>query len=414
MPSSTDSASSAPTPFFLRLRPSSSSGFAGSRSWALAGALALAVALLTAVIVPAAHAARVAKAQVATVTLTKVTVADFELTIAGRVSLPPVSASTAKLRKAKSTGQREHTEVYLTLAGAGKTAVSETFQVKLNSKDQFTVVHTTKLTGALGLDVLIKIDGKQSGTKIIRTLQVSTAGVSGAGSIGAGTGSTGSGSTGAGSTGAGSTGGGSTGSAGGGSATPAGTTLVGTFDFEAGADRASGVISGTYFRMRNILNTNSPLANQEFTPLSPGTDGGLETFAYQEPPVPAFAGGNTGNALASRIVLPQTFLGVNFSIVTAPTDLQEGLADPLTTIVDTNGKLTGQITDWTAQWNGLSFNQGSPKSNGTSPPGTTPLSGTYNATTGHYVLEWTSRIISGPFDSQTGEWHLEGTFVAQA
>jgi hypothetical protein len=398
---------------------SSSSGLAGSRSWALASALALALALLAAIVASPAHAARVAKAQAAAVRLTKVTVEDFELTIAGRVSLPPVSASTAGLRKAKSTTQRQHTEVYLTLTnGTGKTAVSEKFAVKLNSKDHFTVTRTTKLTGALGLDVLVKIDGRQSGKKIVKTLEVSVSGVSGAGSIGTGTGSSGSGTT----PGAGTPG--SPGSPG--TTTPTGTTLNGTFELEAGAQTPSGLITGTYFRMKGIANTNSPFANQEYTPLSPGTDGGLETFAYQEQPNPPFAEYNSTtkeysyNALAEEIVKPQEFLGVNFSIVTGPVDLQEGLADPLTEIVDTNGKLSGQITDWTAQWNGLSFNQGAPKSNGTLPSAdggehpTTLPTGTYDAATGHYVLEWKSLIVGGPFNGQDGEWHLEGTFVPQA
>jgi hypothetical protein len=401
---------------------SSFSSFAGSRSWALAGALALASALalavaLLAAVVPAAHAARVAKAQAAKVTLTKLTVADFKLTIAGRVSLPPVSASTARLRKLKSTSQRQHTEVYLTLTNGaefgGKNLASERFAVKLNGKDQFTVTHTTKLTGALGLSVLVKIDGKQSGKKISRTLQVSVSGVSGAGSIGtSGTGSTGS-------TTPGSTTPGSPGSPSSpGTTAPTGTTLIGTFEIEAGVEHPDGLISGTYFRMQHVGNENSPFGDKEYTPLSPGVDGGLETFAYQEPPVPAFANGDLGGALANEIVQPQTFFNVNFSIATAPTDLQEGLPDPLPQIVDTEGKLSGQITAWDAQWNGSSFNQGAPKANGTFPGdgyGVTTLpTGTYDAATGHYVLTWTSVIVGPPFAGFIGEWHLEGTFVPQA
>jgi hypothetical protein len=201
--------------------------------------------------------------------------------------------------------------------------------------------------------------------------------------------------------------------------TPApGIQLNGTFDLEAGAQNVSGALSGTYFRMIGIVNNDSTALNPEYTLLRPGTDGGLETFAYQEPPTPAFASvdgnGPTGNALADRIVQPQTFFEINFSIVTAPTDLQEGLPDPLPVIIDTAGKLSGQITDWEAQWNGLSFNQGSPKANGTYAESTTPLTGTYDAATGRYTLEWRSIIIGGPFNGKTGEWHLEGTFVPEA
>src|ERR1700733_11688225 len=142
---------------------SPSSGLAGSRSRALVGAVALAVALLTATLAPGAHAARAAKIRIATVTITNVTVkstaTDAELTVTGRVKLP-----------ANTTKQRRRTEVYLTLIGGPGT--SEAFTAKLTSKDTFTATHTTKLTGALGLDTIVKIAGKQSGKKIVRTVSV--------------------------------------------------------------------------------------------------------------------------------------------------------------------------------------------------------------------------------------------------
>jgi hypothetical protein len=81
-------------------------------------------------------------------------------------------------------------------------------------------------------------------------------------------------------------------------------------------------------------------------------------------------------------------------------------------IYQDNGHLSGQITAWAAQWNGQSFNQGSPKPNGvTDPPKTVALSGTYDARTGKYVLNWRSHIFNGPFNNFIGLWHLEGTFV---
>jgi hypothetical protein len=384
---------------------SSSSGFAGSRSWMLGGVSALALSLLAALAVPSARAegtpaagAYAAKARVAAVSITGVSVktsgTDAKLTVTGRVTLP---VNTAK--------ERKRAEVYLTLlSGAGESAKSEAFSAKLTSKDKFTATHVTTLSGALGLDAVVKIAGKQSGKKVARTISVAASDKSGT------TGSAG--------TSGGSTTGtpGSPGSPGGPSTT--GTTLNGTFEFEAGVEHPSGLLSGTYFRMRGIINTLSPLLNQEYTPLSPGVDGGLETFAYQEPPVPAFAGGSngpeTGSALANQVIQPQSFMGIAFSIATAPTDLQEKLVDPLPQVVDTSGALSGQVTAWDAQWNGQSFNQGSPKANGTLPGTTTPLTGSYDAATGHYVLTWTSLIIGGPFNGQTGEWHLEGTFVPQA
>jgi hypothetical protein len=383
---------------------SSSSRPAGRalRLGALASASALTVALLIAIVVPAAHAAHVAKARVATLRITGVTVksttVDANITVTGRVKLP---SNTAK--------ERKRAEVYLTLiSGTGKSAKSEAFTAKLTSKDTFTATYPTTLTGALGLEAVVKIAGKQSGKKVVRTVSVAASGTAGAtGSAGTTPGSTTPGTPGS---------PGSPGSPGGPSGQ--GTTLNGTFELQPGAQSGSGALSGTYFRMVGVPNPESTALNQEYTLLLPGTDGGLETFAYQEPPTPAFAGvlgtEPTGNALADRIVQPQTFFDVNFSIVTAPVDEQEGLPNPLPVIVDTAGKLSGQITDWDAQWNGQSFNQGSPKSNGTFPAGTTPLSGSYDAATGRYVLTWSSLIVGGPFDGKTGEWHLEGTFVPHA
>jgi hypothetical protein len=38
------------------------------------------------------------------------------------------------------------------------------------------------------------------------------------------------------------------------------------------------------------------------------------------------------------------------------------------------------------------------------------VTGTYNADTKAYTLDWTSQIIGGPFNNFSGHWHLEGTF----
>ena len=73
--------------------------------------------------------------------------------------------------------------------------------------------------------------------------------------------------------------------------------------------------------------------------------------------------------------------------------------------------LSGQVTAWAAQWNGDSFNQGSPKPDGSLPKPTTKLTGTYNPTTRAFTLVWTSLIVGGPFNGFAGYWHLAGTFV---
>jgi hypothetical protein len=387
---------------------SSSSPFsahAGSRSWALASAVALVVAFLAAIIVPTARAAHVAKVRVAKVTISKVTVTntatDAKLTVAGRVTLPSNTAS-----------ERKRAEVYLTLTSStGKTAKTEAFTAKLTSKDKFAATHATTLTGALGLDAVVKIGGKQSGKKVIRTVSIAVSGKSG---------TTGSGST------PGSSTPGSPGSPG--SPSTQGTPLVGTFELQAGAQAVSGALSGSYFQMLEqptytvaLSNPSSTALNQTYTLLSPGTDGGLSTAHFQPPPEPAWS--NSGSekgvgSLASAIIQPLPFYEINFGIATQASDLQDidlGVnppeTDPLPSILDTNGVLSGQVTAWTAGWNEQWFNQGSPKPNGSLPTGSTSLTGTYDAADGQYTLEWHSLIVGGQFNGFVGSWHLTGTFV---
>jgi hypothetical protein len=352
-------------------------------------------------VVPAAVAAPTAK-----VTVSKVSVKGAKVTVTGSVRLPHDTAAI-----------RHRTRVALTLVNAkGK---KESFAAKLDAKRRFSATKTTKLTGALGLTAIVKIGGKRSGAVVTRKRAVTIAAPTGRQP---GTTNTPAGGS---SGGAGSVGGGSSGSGGSAPAVPVqGTPLVGLFRLDAGAQSASGALAGTYFQMLGgssespLPNGDSTALDKNYTLLRPGTDGGLRTDVYQPAPSPAFAGTvtgqPTGNALANRIVQPQKFFQIDFSIVTGAVDAQTGQADPLPLISALDGKLTGQTTAWVAQWNGLSFNQGSPKPDGTSPGHTQPVSGTYDAATGRFVLQWKSLIVGGPFDGYTGRWHLEGTFVPAA
>jgi hypothetical protein len=376
------------------------------RPRALASAAAL--ALLTALVAPSAHAfaTRAAIRSAATVTLTQVTVKDTaddaKITIGGRVRLP---ANTAR--------ERKRALVHLTLTGfTGTTLTTEPFTAKLTSKDLFTVVHTTKLTGALGLDAVVEIGGRRSGKKVVKTVNVAVL-TTGAKSV-----------TGGGATSSGPAGDSNTSAA-------QGTPLVGTFDIQAGAQAQSGAITGSYFQMllapsytQALNNPNSTALDDTYTLLSPGIDGGLSTAAYQPAPDPAFGYASdspdpeAGNSLADGIIQPLGFYNVNFSIATQQSDLQDvylGVAppenDPLPSIIDTDGALSGQVTAWSAGWNNAWFNQGSPKPNGAYPTGTTPVSGTFDAVTGQYTLTWDSLIVGGQFNNFVGAWHLAGTFV---
>jgi len=197
------------------------------------------------------------------------------------------------------------------------------------------------------------------------------------------------------------------------------TRLVGTFHVKAGASAGSSA-TGSYFRMLQpngklgagpyLPNASSTATNKTFTLFKPGTDGGLVTGKYQPAPVTAFD--SKGNALASRIVLPLAFFNAKFSVSTQSKDPQTGKAVPAPSIsYDNAGHLTGDLRAFGAWWNKGKFNQGAPKPDGTKPGLTAGPSGTYNAKTHAFTLEWTSRIVGGPFNGFTGQWHLQGTFV---
>ena len=199
-------------------------------------------------------------------------------------------------------------------------------------------------------------------------------------------------------------------------ATTAGIPLVGLFRITPGA-YSNGRASGSHIRL--VLPNGSvengpyfPNPNSKggtYTLIAPGTDGGLRTGSYQQPPTPDFSA--TGDALANRIMAPQRFAFILYSASTSPKDPQTGIDVPPPSIeVSADGRLSGKLQAVSAEWNKGYFNQGSPKPDGSSPGLTSPVTGTYNADTKAYTLEWTSQVVGGPFNSFSGHWHLEGTF----
>jgi hypothetical protein len=194
-----------------------------------------------------------------------------------------------------------------------------------------------------------------------------------------------------------------------------GTPLHGTLKLTAGKV-SHGRYTGTYFRMllpgatdKYFANPQSRAHDKTYTLMRPGSNGGLELGRYQPAPSPAFSG--TGNALAHRITKPETFASIQYSISTAKTDAQTGSHDPVPALTLNGTKLTGNFGAWTAEWNKIYFNQGSPKPNGQYPGLTEPVTGTYNRKTGAFTIIWRSAIVGGPFSGFTGFWHLQGRLV---
>jgi hypothetical protein len=314
------------------------------------------------------------RALAASASVGKVAVSGSTVTVSGRVRLANATAA-----------QRKRARVVVTLVGrAGKT---ERRTAKLSASRTFRVRWKTKLLGRLTVKVRATVAGKPYGKIVSRRITVKQP-----------------------------------------AHTPiptpvpgptGGVPLIGTFKVDAGAAPNGQPPTGSYFEMLQsngapLSNLSSPAPDKDYTPLSPGIDGGLRTDVYQQAPNPAFSGGSVGGALADRIIQPVPFYLVNFSTETSSTDAQVGNQDPLPSIVNDNGQLSGQLTAWDAQWNGQSFNQGTPKPDGSVPPPTTPLTGTYEASSHRFTLVWKSLIVGGPFNGFAGLWHLSGTFVPVA
>lgn len=195
--------------------------------------------------------------------------------------------------------------------------------------------------------------------------------------------------------------------------------LVGLFKIDPGSCASGAVTSGSYFRMIQtggkpaagpfVSNGDSTCGDKTWSTLLPGKAGGFRTDAFQPDPKPAFD--KAGNGLAADIVEPVKWFAVTFAISTNPVDPQSKGTTSKPSVVNAGGKLTADLRAFGAAWNGVYFNQGSPKPDESKPGNTSEPTGTYDAATHRFTLDWLSQIVGGPFNNFTGVWHLEGTFV---
>ena len=200
----------------------------------------------------------------------------------------------------------------------------------------------------------------------------------------------------------------------------AATPLVGTLRLVA-ASCSGSTVSGTYLRMilpsggptgPYLSNSDSTCRDQSYTPLAPGTDGGLISGSYQPQPNPPFD--EKGNSLAHRITAATAFYGTAFATATNPVDPQTNFAVGAPQVTVAGSSLTADLRSFAVTWNNQYFNQGSPKPDGSYPGNTRPATGTYDASTHAFTLTWTSQVVGGPFDKFTGQWHLQGAFEPAA
>jgi len=152
---------------------------------------------------------------------------------------------------------------------------------------------------------------------------------------------------------------------------------------------AGGIILGTHQNF--VLNPDEP------HPANWNGTGGLAGTGFDRTP--------TAKSTALR---PFSFFGISTYIGLNPVSYQSGESHPAPAVwVDADGNLTAELSSWEVMWNGSAFEQG-PR-----PVNTGPFvlaTGTYDAATGHYMLEWKSQIKGGPFNGVPGFWHLEGTY----
>lgn len=198
-------------------------------------------------------------------------------------------------------------------------------------------------------------------------------------------------------------------------------TLTGLFRVDAGQCTDAGVTTGSWFRMIQpggkagegpfVPNGDSSCGDKTWSALKPGTDGGLITGTYQPQPAEPFDA--EGKGTAGQIVAPTPFFAVAFANATNAVDPQTNAKTATPTITVKDGKLSGDLSAFAAAWNQQHFNQGAPKPGGAMPGLTAGPAGTYDSATKHYVLEWSSQIIGGPFNDFTGVWHLEGTYESR-
>lgn len=197
--------------------------------------------------------------------------------------------------------------------------------------------------------------------------------------------------------------------------------LVGLFKVDPGQCAEAGVTSGTYFRMVQVggklgegpfvQNADSPCGDKTYSPMSPGSDGGIVTGAFQAEAAQPFDAG--GNGASDKIMTPTAFFGVKYALATNEKDPQTEGNAALPKIVAAGDKLSGDLSAFAASWNNQHFNQGSPKPGGEKPGNTAGPAGTYDPATKKFTLDWSSQIVGGPFNNFTGTWHFEGTFEGE-
>lgn len=127
-----------------------------------------------------------------------------------------------------------------------------------------------------------------------------------------------------------------------------------------------------------------------------GSPGGTAITAG--PASPIVAGTYQGSNTAAGTLTNFLFFGTPVFTFTAASDpgIAGGGPAPSGTADATTGTIAMDMSSFFASWNGTDFSQGG------------QATGTYNGSTGDYSMNWSSTIVGGSFNGQTGYWHLSG------
>jgi hypothetical protein len=212
------------------------------------------------------------------------------------------------------------------------------------------------------------------------------------------------------------------GSGGGGGASGPTQNLIGTFKLQGGHCAAShGAPTGSFLVIvdsadsKTVANPAGGCANKYYTPLSPGTDGGLATGQFQEDPTPTFNA--HGNSLAGAVIKPVSFLGTEFGMATNPDDVQDAPTGPP---AFSPPKATLKGTKLSINLRSLNITYGgAPNSScendagyGCWNLGSKAATGSYDPKTHQFVVQW----FVGETFTQLGDSMIvrfEGTFIPE-
>ncbi|HVW79550.1 MAG TPA: hypothetical protein VHB69_01240 [Mycobacteriales bacterium] len=202
--------------------------------------------------------------------------------------------------------------------------------------------------------------------------------------------------------------------------TPDATHLDGLFRIAPGAcPAASGLPTGSYLVVLSaasggtVGNPHGGCKNPAYTLLDPGTDGGLVTGEFQQVSGPTFD--RHGNSRDGRIIAPVRFGKLDVGFGTSSRDEQDAPAGapafPVPSAIVRGSALSVDLRSLVVSYAGdADTSCKTTYGVGCWELGSENATGTYDAATGHYSIQWFSGASFTP-KGDSIEVHLEGTFV---